>query len=176
MKEKVLSKSKNLDNGAIYPARDKNLAGTPADMRTDPDAPPTPAPIPPPAPPEGVQGAARASGATPTATTTKTSTENAKMVRAVGQPVLLDVKQLAEMLGCSTSHVWRMDKAGALPAPLKLMRSVRWRRDEVEAWVDAGAPPRTRWTWPPAKGRSISRLAAPKASTPASERFRLTNM
>jgi len=63
------------------------------------------------------------------------------------RPLLLSREQVAEVLGgCSASHVTRLDRAGKLgPRPLKLGGCVRWRADELEAWVAAGCPSRVEW-------------------------------
>jgi excisionase family DNA binding protein len=54
---------------------------------------------------------------------------------------LLDVQAVAEMLGCSTRHVYRLSDAGRMPAPVKLGALVRWNRAEIEAWISQGCPP-----------------------------------
>ena len=54
--------------------------------------------------------------------------------------VLLDVRQVAARLGCSTRHALRMADSGRMPAPLKLGALSRWRRDELTDWVNAGCP------------------------------------
>lgn len=36
-----------------------------------------------------------------------------------------------------------MDSKGELPEPLRLNRTVRWRADEIQLWIDAGCPPRS---------------------------------
>lgn len=53
---------------------------------------------------------------------------------------LLAVNQLAELLGCSPRHCYRMADAGKLPRPIKLGSLVRWRADEIDAWVKGGCP------------------------------------
>ena len=53
---------------------------------------------------------------------------------------LLDVHTLATMLQCSPRHVYRLSDAGKMPRPLKLGASVRWRRKDVEDWIEAGCP------------------------------------
>jgi predicted DNA-binding transcriptional regulator AlpA len=63
------------------------------------------------------------------------------------RPLLLNREQVAEVLGgCSASHVDRLDRAGKLgPRPIKLGGCVRWRADELEAWIAAGCPGRVDW-------------------------------
>lgn len=53
---------------------------------------------------------------------------------------LLDVDAVAKMLGCSTRHVRRMADYGAMPRPVKLGRLIRWRRVELDRWLDQGCP------------------------------------
>lgn len=65
--------------------------------------------------------------------------------RAHAEVLAYDAKQLAERLGVSLRHVRRMDRAGHLPAPVRLGASVRWPVREVEAWLLAGAPERRNW-------------------------------
>jgi len=54
---------------------------------------------------------------------------------------LLDVKAVALLLGgCSVRHVYRMADAGLMPRPVRLGNLVRWRRVELEAWINDGCP------------------------------------
>jgi excisionase family DNA binding protein len=55
-------------------------------------------------------------------------------------PIALSAEQVAELLGVSRAHVWRMLKRGQLPTPARLGRLSRWDRRTVEAWLAAGAP------------------------------------
>lgn len=52
--------------------------------------------------------------------------------------VLLDVRAVASMLGCSTRHVHRLRDGGRMPAPVKLGALLRWRRADLNAWVAEG--------------------------------------
>ncbi len=55
---------------------------------------------------------------------------------------LLDVKTVAALLGsCSTRHVYRLADAGRMPQPIKLGSLVRWRRAELDRWINEGCPP-----------------------------------
>jgi excisionase family DNA binding protein len=54
---------------------------------------------------------------------------------------LLDVQAVAEMLGCSARHVYRLSDAGRMPAPVKLGTLVRWNRAAVDEWISAGCRP-----------------------------------
>lgn len=60
------------------------------------------------------------------------------------EPVLLTVQQVAQLLNCSTRHVYRLADRSAMPQPVRLGMLVRWRRDEIEQWITAGCP--SRWT------------------------------
>lgn len=70
----------------------------------------------------------------------------------ISAALLISADELAGMLGCSPTHVWRMHSGGKLPKPMKLGRLTRWRDAEVRAWIEAGAPPRASWYWQPEKG------------------------
>jgi excisionase family DNA binding protein len=53
-------------------------------------------------------------------------------------PTLLDVQQVADLLNCSTRHVYRLADAGRMPAPVRLGALVRWRRVDIEDWLAGG--------------------------------------
>jgi excisionase family DNA binding protein len=57
----------------------------------------------------------------------------------------LTAVQVAQVLGVSRATVWRMHASGRLPSPVRFGRVVRWRQDELEAWLRAGAPARREW-------------------------------
>lgn len=59
--------------------------------------------------------------------------------------IALTSVELADLLGISRAHVWRLLAGGKLPQPVRLGRSVRWDRWTIEEWMAAGAPPRERW-------------------------------
>jgi excisionase family DNA binding protein len=56
-------------------------------------------------------------------------------------PTLLDVQQVADLLNCSTRHVYRLADAGRMPAPVRLGALVRWRRQDIEDWVAGSCRP-----------------------------------
>ena len=59
--------------------------------------------------------------------------------------MLVNVKQVAEMLGVSERHVWQLNYSGRIPRPKRLGKSVRWVREEICEWVDSGMPSRREW-------------------------------
>jgi excisionase family DNA binding protein len=56
-------------------------------------------------------------------------------------PALLDVRAVAALLGCSPRHVYRMSDAGHMPPPVKLGALVRWRHQDIDAWIATGCKP-----------------------------------
>ena len=60
-------------------------------------------------------------------------------------PLLLNATDAAERLGVSRTAFYRLSRAGRLPLPVRLGRSVWWRSAELDAWVAAGCPGRARW-------------------------------
>lgn len=61
------------------------------------------------------------------------------------QPLLIDARAVAAMLGRSERSIWRDDAAGSIPRPIELGGSKRWRLSELKQWVGAGRPPRDAW-------------------------------
>jgi predicted DNA-binding transcriptional regulator AlpA len=61
------------------------------------------------------------------------------------QPILIDVKAVANLLGRSVASVQRDDNAGRIPRPIMIGRSKRWRCKELRAWVRLGCPIREVW-------------------------------
>ena len=59
--------------------------------------------------------------------------------------LLITVKEVAEMLGISVRSVWTLLSTGGLPESVHLGRSRRWRRLEIERWVEAGCPCLEKW-------------------------------
>jgi excisionase family DNA binding protein len=56
-------------------------------------------------------------------------------------PALLDVQQVADLLNCSTRHVYRLADAGRMPQPVRLGALVRWPRQGIEDWIASGCKP-----------------------------------
>jgi excisionase family DNA binding protein len=71
----------------------------------------------------------------------------AKVPRTSGRegPVALAAADAAKLLGISLSHFYQLQKTARLPVAVRLGRSARWIRAELEAWLEAGAPTRRRW-------------------------------
>ncbi len=46
---------------------------------------------------------------------------------------------VAKLLSISERHVWALSASGRLPPPIRLGRSVRWNRAELQDWLAAGA-------------------------------------
>ena len=53
---------------------------------------------------------------------------------------LLDVRAVAELLGCSTRTVYRLADAGRMPSPVKLGALCRWSAAAIGEWIDQGCP------------------------------------
>jgi len=72
---------------------------------------------------------------------------NAECERTHGDRDVLAVsaRELAGLLRISLRQTWRLNSAGKLPKPIRLGGSVRWSRQEVAAWFEAGCPDRKTW-------------------------------
>ena len=66
-----------------------------------------------------------------------------KQLTAEPQPLLLNIKDLAKLLARSVPSLRRDDAAGRLPSALRLCAAKRWRRADIDLWVELGCPGRT---------------------------------
>jgi excisionase family DNA binding protein len=57
-----------------------------------------------------------------------------------GDAVLLDVKEVATLLNCSSRHVYRLSDSGRMPRPVKVGSLCRWSRTTVLDWIERGCP------------------------------------
>lgn len=64
------------------------------------------------------------------------------------QGLLIDLRAVAKLLNISERTVWGMADEGRMPKPIKIGRIARWRQEEIQAWVRAGAPAMSDWDWP----------------------------
>ena len=56
----------------------------------------------------------------------------------IAPPLMLDVAAVAQLLGVSPRHVWRMSDAGDFPKPVPVGAKLkRWPRSVVLAWVES---------------------------------------
>jgi len=90
------------------------------------------------------------------------------------QPMLVDVKKVAFLLGISRAAFLRLHACERTPRAIKLGARTLWRVDEIRDWVAAGCPARERWeirtkgTWDVAGSAAKARSAAPRTRSPAS--------
>lgn len=49
---------------------------------------------------------------------------------------LINSDQLAEMLGISRKSLYHALDVGQLPSPIKIGNRLRWRIEDIEAWLD----------------------------------------
>ena len=54
--------------------------------------------------------------------------------------MLIDVETVAHLVGVSNRHVYRLANSGRMPSPLRLGGAVRWRRKDVDQWINDGCP------------------------------------
>ncbi|MCC6682854.1 MAG: helix-turn-helix domain-containing protein [Phycisphaeraceae bacterium] len=55
---------------------------------------------------------------------------------AEAKQLLVNVAQVAELLGLSERTVWRLVSTGEIPGPIRLGRSCRWSRKVIEMFVE----------------------------------------
>jgi len=68
-----------------------------------------------------------------------------KTQTAAEAPLLWTARALARQLGVARATVYRLVAEGRIPPPVHVGRSSRWRRREIEAWVNAGCPSLAQW-------------------------------
>ena len=52
--------------------------------------------------------------------------------------LLLTGQTVQKMIGVSRVTLWRLSKAGEFPQAIRVgTRAVRWRADEIEAWISS---------------------------------------
>jgi predicted DNA-binding transcriptional regulator AlpA len=61
------------------------------------------------------------------------------------EPLLVPDTVAARLASVGRSTWWRLHAAAKTPAAVKLGRSVRWNKAELEAWIAAGCPCRREW-------------------------------
>lgn len=54
--------------------------------------------------------------------------------------LLLRAAEVGALIGASERWIWDKVNAGKLPKPVRMGRFVRWRRSDIEAWIEAGCP------------------------------------
>ena len=59
--------------------------------------------------------------------------------------LLMSIDEVSRLLRISIRTIWRLDASGRFPQPIRLGRTIRWNREELVRWVDAGCPPRREW-------------------------------
>jgi excisionase family DNA binding protein len=55
---------------------------------------------------------------------------------------LMTVKDVAAALKVSVRQVWKLCSCGRLPEPVRVARSVRFRAEDIAAWISQGCPSR----------------------------------
>ncbi len=83
------------------------------------------------------------------------------MMRAIAEQaerdreaLLLTVNDVGRALRCSGRHVWALNAAGKMPAPVRVGRAVRWRRSCIAMWIELGCPDRA--TFEAARGEGVA--------------------
>lgn len=57
-------------------------------------------------------------------------------VQQISTPRMIDVTEVATILKVSKRTVWRLVSSGELPQPIRFGRNVRWKLEDVEAWIE----------------------------------------
>ncbi|HEM8062986.1 TPA: AlpA family phage regulatory protein [Enterobacter hormaechei] len=69
------------------------------------------------------------------ATTYKSAADNKTSITALLDDQLVDMVFITNFTGMTDKWFYRLISENAFPAPIKLGRSSRWRKSQVEAWL-----------------------------------------
>lgn len=69
------------------------------------------------------------------ATTYKSAADNKTSITALLDDQLVDMTFITNFTGMTDKWFYRLISENAFPAPIKLGRSSRWRKSQVEAWL-----------------------------------------
>jgi predicted DNA-binding transcriptional regulator AlpA len=67
------------------------------------------------------------------------------MAEHVIQSAVFTLKELGRYLHRGSASIYRDLELGRMPAPIRIGGRPMWRRAEIDAWLEAGAPPRDEW-------------------------------
>jgi excisionase family DNA binding protein len=70
-------------------------------------------------------------------------------------PLLIPDTQAAALVGVCRATWHRLRAANKLPPAVRLGRAVRWRREEIVEWIQAGCPDGKVWAAMQASGRRL---------------------
>ena len=73
---------------------------------------------------------------------------------------LFSDRQAAKYMGVSKSHFRNMHRLGHCPSMVKFGRSTRWRKSELDDWMEAGLPPVHKWDWAKFRMRKMKKGGA----------------
>ncbi|MEI8194814.1 MAG: helix-turn-helix domain-containing protein [Phycisphaerae bacterium] len=80
--------------------------------------------------------------------------------RSLDDRFMIDARTVAKLLDVSTRTLYRLCDVGAMPKPTKIGKVVRWRAEEIKAWVNADCPMMKDWQWPQ-QGVSVTNSRKP---------------
>ena len=61
-------------------------------------------------------------------------------METIKQITLLDAKSIGKLLSLSKRQIFRLKSAGKLPSCLKIGGAVRWRKSDIDLWIELGCP------------------------------------
>ncbi len=57
-----------------------------------------------------------------------------------GESAMMDVREAARLCSFSESMIYKLNRAGKMPPPIRIGTLLRWRRRELLEWIEAGCP------------------------------------
>lgn len=68
-----------------------------------------------------------------------------------GSPILLTAKEAWTLCRMKKTSWYKNLALKAIPQPVRIKGMVRWRKDEILDWIEAGCPTQSKWRWVPQK-------------------------
>ncbi len=73
------------------------------------------------------------------------SAESENATATIEPTMLIDANVAARICSMHRATWYKAVSSGKAPAGIRIGGMVRWRRDEIESWIIAGCPARTKW-------------------------------
>lgn len=73
------------------------------------------------------------------------------MTERDGSPILLTAKEAWTLCRMKKTSWYKNLALKTVPQPVRIKGMVRWRKEELVDWIDAGCPPQSKWRWNPQK-------------------------
>ncbi len=57
-----------------------------------------------------------------------------------GESAMMDAREAAKLCSFSESMLYKLNRAGKMPPPIRIGALLRWKRSDVVRWIEEGCP------------------------------------